>query len=78
MHLCLEVYHLLLVLSLLVKECLLLLLEPLLDPLLVLHDPVQGVPRFLSLSLAFLPRIEKSLHLEYFLIRRQFPCTQLD
>ena len=66
-NLLLEVNHLPLVLSLLVHEGLLLLLQPLLDALLVLDDPVQGVALLPHVLLALLPGVEEPLHPEYYL-----------
>ena len=61
-NLLLEINHLPLVLSFLVHEGLLLLLQPLLDALLVLDDPIQGVALLPHVLLALLPGVEESLH----------------
>ena len=64
--------HLPLRLPLFAEELFLLLLQPPPDSLLVLHDPVQGVPLLPHrLPLAPLPRVEQTLHVgarvaEYF------------
>ena len=63
----LEINHFPLVLSLLVHEGLLLLLQPLLHALLVLDDPVQGVALLPHVLLALLPGVEEPLHPEYYL-----------
>ena len=76
-NLLLEVNHLPLVLSLLVHEGLLLLLQPLLDALLVLDDPVQGVALLPHVLLALLPGVEEPLHPEYYLYRGP-AAAQLD
>ena len=65
-YLLLEVNHLPLILPLLVHEGLLLLLQPLLDALLVLDDPVQGVALLSHLLLGLLPGVEEPLHPEYY------------
>ena len=67
-YLLLKLNHLPLIFPLFVHEALLLLLQPLLDPLLVLDDPVERAARLLALGLALtlLPGVEQSLHFEYF------------
>ena len=62
-HLLFKFNHLPLGLPLLAQELLLLLLQPPPDPLLVLHDPVQGVGLLTHrLTLAPLSRVEQALH----------------
>ena len=73
-NLLLEINHLPLVLSFLVHEGLLLLLQPLLDALLVLDDPIQGVTLLPHVLLALLPGVEEPLHPEYYLERRPAVC----
>ena len=77
-NLLLEINHLPLVLSFLVHEGLLLLLQPLLDALLVLDDPIQGVALLPHVLLALLPGVEETLHVEYLVGRPPAPAAQLD
>ena len=74
----LELNHLPFVLPLLVHEGLLLLLQSLLDPLLVLDDPVEGVALLPHVLLALLPGVEETLHVEYLVGRPPAPAAQLD
>ena len=76
-NLLLEINHFPLVLSLLVHEGLLLLLQSLLHALLVLDDPVQGVALLPHVLLALLPGVEEPLHPEYYLYRGP-AAAQLD